>query len=350
MVSRPHELRLHPRVSVGLRGEIELAKFGRDGQRLPVRVDRNKRAWQRVWEHRQPNLILNSGMDFGWTHVVGGSTFPKYQDMVRYVAVGTGTATPAVTDLALGNELARTEATLALGVWQTLTVPTEGVGQLRSVRAFDFGEANGNLTEFGGSNSGVALGGVLTRGLFVDELDNPIVITKTSDEQLRVTYDLFSNVSGPTVMTPTTDLTFTGFGAIQASWMQYRAAAGTPDTRTNFSDAGGFRGLWNWVSPVASLTAVGGMVTTSNPGGVSPSVQGTGNGAYDTYIGGSYQNVWRGTFPTSASDNVAEGLYFASQGAGTVPHWGWLFTNPATFTKEAEYRLLVNFTVATSRV
>ena len=58
----------------------------------------------------------------------------------------------------------------------------------RRVRAFDYHQANGNLTEFGGS--ALSAGTLHTRSLFKDGAGNPITITKTSSEQLVITYDV----------------------------------------------------------------------------------------------------------------------------------------------------------------
>ena len=78
------------------------------------------------------------------------------------------------------------------------------------MRAFDYAQANGNLTEFGGAYQSTA--GLCTRSLFKDGLGNPITITKTSSEQLVITYDIEFTCS-PTVSTAATPITITGIGS-----------------------------------------------------------------------------------------------------------------------------------------
>jgi hypothetical protein len=65
-------------------------------------------------------------------------------------------------------------------------------------RSFDYAQANGNLTEFGGSHSGNSADGTHTRELFRDSGGNPIVITKTSNERLAIFYHF------EVTLTPTT--------------------------------------------------------------------------------------------------------------------------------------------------
>ncbi|GIW25787.1 MAG: hypothetical protein KatS3mg069_2054 [Meiothermus sp.] len=120
--------------------------------------------------------------------------------MFVYVAVGTGTANPSVTQTELQNELARTAANLGLGAGRTRQRLSDGVHRITFTRAFDYNQANGNLTEFGGSHSANSADGTHTRELFRDGGGNPIVIIKTSNERLAITYH-FEVTLTPTVQT-----------------------------------------------------------------------------------------------------------------------------------------------------
>lgn len=341
------------RAPFGIRGEVDVAKFGRDGKRVPVRVDRGKRAWQRVWDHRQPNLITNAGMDYG----MGGATDLRFRSLIVYVAVGTGSAAPAVTDTALGNEVARTNSSLGLGIPALTVLVSEGEGYYQFVRAFDYGEGNGNLTEFGGAAGTVASAPtILTRNLFLDELSNPVTIVKTPDEQLRITYRLFSQVNDPVAMTPTTAITFTGLGTFSTSWMSYPDAVvrpysgiGTPATAF---PAGlfAFTPAVSFVSPTKMPTVYSAAVLSSSPAVGSVPDGGGGLGGFLPYVGGSYERDVEATWPTTAVDGVAEGFVLGRSLPGAVQsYWGWMFTSPTSLTKEAEYRLTVNATVSVAR-
>jgi hypothetical protein len=77
----------------GLVGEVEILVFGKDGKlkrRLALK-----------------NLITNVGYAQVAGLINGVVTTP-----FRYVAVGTGTATPSATDTALGSEVSRVQATV----------------------------------------------------------------------------------------------------------------------------------------------------------------------------------------------------------------------------------------------
>ena len=182
-------------LSVSVRAWIEVRKYRR-GSNSPH------------FYHAQHNLILNKGLDHGlanWggiiSHPVESVQYRGYEQLFVYVAVGTGTAAPAVSQTGLASELARTAANLGLGAGRTRTRLSDGVYRVTFTRAFDYGQANGNLTEFGGSHSANTADGTHTRELFRDGGGNPIVITKTSNERLAITYH-FEVTLTPTTQTP----------------------------------------------------------------------------------------------------------------------------------------------------
>lgn len=156
-------------LQVGVRGWIEAKLINREGKV--------------VHEHTQSNLILDRGLDYIMSSLLA-------HDMHLYIAVGTGSTEPAPTQTNLANEIARTSETLGLGSDLDVVVLADGHYRISRTRAFDYNQANGNLTEFGGSNSNMSSDGVTTRELFRDANGKPIVITKTSNERLVITYHL----------------------------------------------------------------------------------------------------------------------------------------------------------------
>lgn len=129
------------------------------------------------------NLITDAGLDA----LAGGTSI---RNLVNYLAVGTGSSEPSYTDTALNAEVARTNSTGGFGDSDAMV----GAGDLveywrrRLTRVFTEAQANANLAELGFFSS--SSGGTLwNRQLFRDELGNPTTITKTSEDQLRVTYE-----------------------------------------------------------------------------------------------------------------------------------------------------------------
>jgi hypothetical protein len=193
---------------LGISGRVNVMKYGRDRQRIPVRIDRNRRTFQRVWNHEQSNLILDSGLNYGMSYAAPmGFAF-----IHNYIAVGTGSAEPAVNQTALVSELARTNGSLTFGAGDSYPATTEvGLGKFMRRRAFDFGAANGNLTEFGGTDGSAT--NMRTRSLFRDEFGDPVTITKTSDEQLVIEYTIYISCS-PTVATAGGSVFIDGVGTL----------------------------------------------------------------------------------------------------------------------------------------
>lgn len=129
------------------------------------------------------NLITNAGLDA----LAGGA---RITDLINYLAVGTGSSEPSYTDTALNAEVERTNFNGGFGDSDEMV----GSGDLveywrrRRTRVFVEDRANANLAELGFFSS--SSGGTLwNRQLFRDELGNPTTITKTNEDQLRVTYE-----------------------------------------------------------------------------------------------------------------------------------------------------------------
>lgn len=141
---------------------------------------------QRVVADWFPNLITDYGLE-AWA---------SQSDMLSYCRVGSGTATPTVTDTQLGAQVASvlkngntagSQPTAPYYVWATYTY------------IFPIGTAAGNLSEIGVGHA--ATGATLwSRARIKDGSNNDTTITILADEQLTVNYQLRMYV-------PTTDVT-----------------------------------------------------------------------------------------------------------------------------------------------
>lgn len=144
-----------------------------------------------IKEHYEfSNLITDIGLD----EIAQGSAIVS---LFTHLGVGTDSTVPTVSDTALGSEVTRTSDQGGFSSLETDGGPITGSdGPLdtpywfkRFVRHFFESEANGNLTELGWFNQ--SSGGTMTvRSLFKDSGGSPIVITKTSADQLRVLYEV----------------------------------------------------------------------------------------------------------------------------------------------------------------
>jgi hypothetical protein len=131
---------------------------------------------------RFKNTITDAGMNG-----IGNGT--SIGTLLTSLAVGTGSTAPAVGQTSLVSEIDRTNSTGG-----TSDVYNSGSGFAywygQRVRLFVEAEANGNLTELGFFSSTTDLSGTMfNRQLFKDDLGNAVTITKTSGEQLKVTFE-----------------------------------------------------------------------------------------------------------------------------------------------------------------
>lgn len=158
-------------------------------------------------EGEQSNLVLDSGLDHvaSYSIVTNGGA-----GVARYAAVGTGSTAPATSQTGLDSEIART-STLGVVSYPGVTTETaNGVFEHKIDREFGFAEANGNLTEWGFS-PGSAGTSLFCRELFRDGSNNPITVTKTSSEKLRLTYTL--TITFTPVTAQAANFTITDLGA-----------------------------------------------------------------------------------------------------------------------------------------
>jgi len=111
--------------------------------------------------------------------------------MMQYVAVGTSGTAPATNQAALLAHVDRTNATGGFadgGGWAT---DNQTYSYYRITRVFTTAQAIGNLAEVGVfDTSNVSTSTMLCRQQIKDGAGNPTVLAKTSEYELRVTYEL----------------------------------------------------------------------------------------------------------------------------------------------------------------
>ncbi len=145
------------------------------------------------------NLILDQGMD------MPGSNY--YKDLSTYCAVGTDNTAPTQTDTGLGTEVARTG--------NTSVANTDFDGSAKTVthhREFEFaqGALDGTYYEVGFSPNSAAGNNLFSKTQFKDSEGNPVGVEVSSDQKLRVTYDLVLSPQPNTQTAGTADITNIG--------------------------------------------------------------------------------------------------------------------------------------------
>jgi hypothetical protein len=148
---------------VGLKGRWKLEVYRPDG---------------RLRETREfDNLITDAGLDAIGTRL----------DTIKYHQVGTGSATPAVTDTSLAQWLA--SGSSRQSHWQNVSqdgTTSEWRSGVGGRWRFNPGVAEGNISEVGAGWA--TSGNLFSRALILDELDQPTTMTILSDEYLDTTY------------------------------------------------------------------------------------------------------------------------------------------------------------------
>ena len=121
------------------------------------------------------NLITDNGLN------LLGST----DDFKAYHQVGSGSATPSVSDVSLSAWVAGSNTTISASLTAQSSAPRYG-SSIRGVR-FGAGVAAGNISEVGVSPG--ANGNLFSRALVLDSLGNPTTVTVLADEFLDVIYE-----------------------------------------------------------------------------------------------------------------------------------------------------------------
>jgi len=234
------------------------------------------------------NLITNAGLNA----LLSGTAI---SNLIQYLAVGTGSATPDATDTALVAEIARTNSNGGFSDVDTANGSGDGLVYYSRVRTRVFMEnqANGNLAELGFFNQ--STGGTLwNRQLFLDEFGNPTVITKTNEDQLRVRYEYRiyppMNDNEHTVMLNGNPIDVT------SRVMQVANANLWGATINNLGVA---TSAFFWVAESASLVGRSGNVQGMSAGSVQ----------YQTYTPGTFYREALAIFPPSQA-NLQTGIQY----------------------------------------
>ena len=156
---------------LGLRGRFKLEVVNSEGE-ITKKLD---------WFD---NLITNHGLDLFSGLVAGAEHSQIFNGVLDRCSVGTSSATPAVTDGALGAEVGGTTSIFA----QASSIDTPGrYLSFQVTYTFAVGTATGNLSELG---IGQNVSHLFSRALIKDGAGNPTTITVLADESLRVSYEL----------------------------------------------------------------------------------------------------------------------------------------------------------------
>lgn len=144
------------------------------------------------------NLIVDNGMN-----AIKPSDGTSIVSMLNFMAVGTGSTAPANSDTGLVSEITPASSNRTSDDGGIADVTAIGSGNsyasLQRVRVLSESQANGNLTEMGWFTASSG-GTMFSRMLFKDGTGTPTTIVKTSDDQLRVTYEI-------RLFIPTSDVT-----------------------------------------------------------------------------------------------------------------------------------------------
>lgn len=277
-------------------------------------------------EGEQHNLFLNQGLDLLPVYGLGGdsTTLDEQTGVAQYLVVGTGTADPLVTQTVMGAELARTNfAPFAF----TFGRVADGTYRRTVTREFTEAQANGNLAEWGwaaGSNGLLAV-----RERFRDASNNPIVLTKTNTQRLRMSYTLEYRF-GPLINTPAA-FTVAGVGNLTGTYSLHRQSDGqTLQDDCDYhavnsllmAQASGTRALLVGIlkarGTAPSYATIGG--DRGNPATYSTAIQ--GGFTAPAYVAGSYARAVSLTFGT---------------GQGNVVHYGWTLAGIARNVNGTNY-------------
>lgn len=147
-----------------------------------------------VRKGKQKNMILGKMIDY-WMKTNNSNNFlgtmnkSSFTGHVRYCVLGTGTSAPTRNQTALDSQIGSNKS------YQTHSAsPDFGVYGVYTETTYEFqeDECNGDLTEWGIKPYSTTPGSLLCRELFRDEDGDPVVLTKTNSQVLRMTYRLYA--------------------------------------------------------------------------------------------------------------------------------------------------------------
>lgn len=213
------------------------------------------------------NIITNLGLD----RLAAGQS-------IWYCHVGTGSATPAVTDTALTAFKAATNQSPD-GITQGggSAVAPNNYAWYRHTFQFLTGVAAGTLTEIGIGWT-AATGNLWSRALILDGGGLPTSITILADEVLNVSYEVrnyipLEDVVGSVVI-----------GGVTHDYIMRASGVGTTNWQLATLMSQGMPGIFNQIRAYATNI---GPITGAPSGGVS----GGPNGVWEAYVPGSRERV-----------------------------------------------------------
>lgn len=244
-------------------------------------IRRHPRAWKRspvvarpVARDETKNLILNQMLD-----QLGGRT-SSYNTFNYYCCLGTGTGTPAVTNVGLGAEVVRTATTIT-----TATTDDNPTRTRTFNRVFDFPAetVNRNYTEVGLSYTASVGNNLGTRGLLIGGTVSVLV-----GQQARVSYSVSVSLPVNTAATPPVTGDAASFGS-SAGEMVYCTldcvSAQVQNTSNLFLSTGATKPVFG----------------TSYSFGTTASTSSSG---FVLYVSGTYKTVLRGVWNLASGNRT----------------------------------------------
>lgn len=328
------------RVDARMKGRMRWQVLDADGNpEWPVGPDGRPINYGGGW---QDNLITDRGLNrVPVAHVfrpnsTSGETSGGWRN---YLALGTGSTTPDVTDAALANEVQRGNTNGALNAVSYTLDTVNNVIRGRLVRDVQVTmSADRNLTEYGLSDE--ASVGVNIRELFRDDMGDPITISLLNGKTLRLQHQLDVEIPAPSA------------GATGEFTIHELDAANNPVGDTDYDIIYGPTGNVERALKVVWNPAETGIANhwawrlTTNAYNRVTMVAGAGATGTDsqlvatTYVGDSFERVKRATIAAATANYNGEwrgiGFYGGIDGG-----FAFCFDDPATFTKVNTHTLRV---------
>lgn len=287
-----------PRLKTGMRGYYKLEAFKMDGS-------------HRVVADWFPNLITNSGLN----RLGSGGIIDR-------AFVGSGSAVPLVTDIAMG---ALVGTTISL---QEIVTGNSGVAPYYAWARYRYrfapGEGDGNLSEVG---IGVP-SALFSRALILDAEGDPTTITVLPDEYLDVIYEL-------RMYPPTTDILMEAVigGVTHDLIIRPCNVDDTAYWRLQNIHTTGSGGSMSTAAYATDIAAQESFPSGTSYNATSSTVQ--------AYTDGSYQRRWNCTWSLGAG-NIPTGIRSITFGHTQLGRWQVQFD--PVIMKTSALNLMIPFT------
>lgn len=311
----------------------------------------------------QPNLITDLGLDQIAAFDCFGTSPSTSGTWRRYLAVGTGSTTPANGDTTLAAEVQRAASSGSFSNGSTAYAldDTNDVWRAESlVTRLVTMNADRNIAEFGLSPE--SSGAIGIRELLRDSEGNPITVSLLDGKTLRVDHTLTVEIAAPAAgHSLNFNINEFDAGNNPIGSTAYAYTFGMSPKQDNETLIAQCFDAWNPSS--TTTTTIGVKRLTSRPpyarigtmtsDGLSDPSAGGNSGLATftrlTYVGGTYSRTRRATVPAGSGNDAWYG--FVIMQLSPIPsypngrHSGWfaLFDSPATYTKQNTDTLRVGF-------